>query len=303
MNQTFKSYRWLFNSRPGLVFGAIGFIIYTCGLFYFDDQWVLSLFEGNKILNGFLLGALFMLIYLIQSAIGLWGVAKLNMTAFFRKSISAFLTLTYLNGYLFQYLSLWLVFHFVLPETYDISIHNDLFFSIEHFIVLILHNFIFTFGYSMVFKDPALELLDDVLESVTYLKPIEQITSNENSIISIQTDTTADSFDLDVKSFVYARAEGNYTDVFIQNESTDIKKETKRILISKLDQQIEESGNGTSIFRTHKSYIVNLNMIDSFKGNSNGVKIYLRLNYLQEIPVSRANVSSFKTKLEDLDLV
>ena len=305
MNLKFKTYRWVLNSRAALAFGLVLAATYTTGLIYFGDQWFLSLFEGNKVVVGCTIGCLLFTGYLAQSVTGWWITKILNLETMARNSISIFIGGSMISVYLSLYIAGLVSLLAIFPNKIDLSIYNDLFFSDEHLIVILIAHYVFTFGYTLLFRDPTIEVLEVYKESTTVLKPLSEIeiAPNESSIISIKTDTAADGFELDLKSFVYARAEGNYTDVFIQNEAGDIKKETKRILISNLNQQVEDSGPATPIFRTHKSFLVNLVMIESFQGNSNGLKIFLRLNYLQEIPVSRANVSSFKNKLEDLDLV
>ena len=95
---------------------------------------------------------------------------------------------------------------------------------------------------------------------------------------------------VDSKKFIYAKSHGNYTEIFLNNEDKILKK-LERITLGNL---CDELSNNRSVLRVHKSYIVNLNEVNSVDGNSAGLK--LTLNNLPDIiiPVSRNNVGKFE---------
>ena len=112
----------------------------------------------------------------------------------------------------------------------------------------------------------------------------------ENAKIHIKTEVKADDFNLNLSSFVYAKADRNYVEIYLITDSGIVKK-LKRISIKDLDFQLNHFQN---IMRTHRSFMVNLNHLININGNAQGYKLSLR-NSENTIPVSR----SFITKLEE----
>jgi two-component system LytT family response regulator len=83
-----------------------------------------------------------------------------------------------------------------------------------------------------------------------------------------------------IEDILYCKAEGNYTEVFI--------RENRKELISKKLKDVEELINSNGFFRTHKSYLANLNCIEELVSNEGP---YLILENGVSIPVSRAKKS------------
>jgi len=113
----------------------------------------------------------------------------------------------------------------------------------------------------------------------------------ENSIsdVAVLPDNKSDN-DIDPSDFVYAKSFGNYTEIFLKTDNKIIKK-LERITLGNLFDNLSKD---KSILRVHKSYIVNINEVDSVNGNSAGLKLTLTNLPNIIIPVSRSNVEKFE---------
>ena len=103
--------------------------------------------------------------------------------------------------------------------------------------------------------------------------------------IKISINSGGDSLsDLRLSDFLCIRAEGgNYATVFWKEEAETKKKLMRLTLVGFLDQ-VEHA---KSIARCHKSFVINLDHIDTFQGNARSVTVRLKgLDF--EVPVSRS---------------
>lgn len=99
---------------------------------------------------------------------------------------------------------------------------------------------------------------------------------------------SGDQIRLTRKGFCYAQSEGNYSLLFYLVNGK-IQRKLVRLSLKNLEDQIGHE----SIFRCHRSYIINSNLIEKKEGNSQGFK--LSLNHIDgKIPVSRAYVDKIK---------
>ena len=117
--------------------------------------------------------------------------------------------------------------------------------------------------------------------------------SVENTEVFIETDTKTESFQLDINSLVFAQSQGNYIELWIKNE-IGTKPILKRLKLKDLENELQPFSN---IFRTHRSYILNIDFIENVNGNAQGYKINLK-NCKEIIPVSRNYLTAFNQKLK-----
>lgn len=95
--------------------------------------------------------------------------------------------------------------------------------------------------------------------------------------------------------FLFARASGNYVDIFYRKDDR-MYKEVFRLTLQGMLDQIGQSEN---IFQTHRSYVVNLCAIANVEGNAQGYK--LSLTEIQEaIPVSRSKIMAFNHVMNNI---
>ena len=133
---------------------------------------------------------------------------------------------------------------------------------------------------SLLFKELAEKLPKDY-NTVKYR-------STPESILHIQSEL-AESLTIKLKNFVYAKADGNYSELFYL-EHGQLKSKLLRLKINALEQQIED----LKIIRVHKSYVVNTNSSNTkLRGNAHKASLMLD-NHKLEIPVSRSAFQRLK---------
>jgi hypothetical protein len=116
-------------------------------------------------------------------------------------------------------------------------------------------------------------------------------TTSQDSLISIL-EFEVDKFNkvqLEVSHLIYVEALGNYVNVAYNLNG--FKKIAIRETISNIEQKIGESN---TIFKPHRSYLVNLQYIKKVIGDSQGLKIHLK-GYDKVIPVSRNKIKEFRS--------
>jgi len=109
-----------------------------------------------------------------------------------------------------------------------------------------------------------------------------------NTTMTIETEVKSEKFVFESHSFIYARAEGNYAEIFLKKEE-NVQKLIKRIPIKNLEMQLSAF---PFIIKTHRSILLNLNYIEKVTGNAQGYKVQLK-DCTDTIPVSRNFIQSF----------
>ena len=110
--------------------------------------------------------------------------------------------------------------------------------------------------------------------------------------IEIETELKSETFKLAVASFIFAKAEGNYIEIWTK-EGYNSKSSIKRMKLKEFEKELS---NFTEICRTHRSYLLNITYIENVKGNAQGYKIKLK-NCDEQVPVSRNYLASFNDKI------
>lgn len=112
----------------------------------------------------------------------------------------------------------------------------------------------------------------------------------EKSLIEINSQVKKEAFSLHPENLLYAKSDGNYTEIFIVQENK-IVRIIKRIPLKDFSEQL---ASATYILKVHKSFLVNLKAVDEVKGNSAGLKLTLKNLEDINIPVSRKNIPEFE---------
>ena len=116
-------------------------------------------------------------------------------------------------------------------------------------------------------------------------------TPNEGIIIELLLENNRITFHRnDLK---YVSAEGNYIALHFRNR----EKKSPRLFRATMKQINDALLGFPEFFRCHRSFIINLNAIESSKGNSQGlfIKIY---GETENIPVARPKIKPFRDKLQ-----
>ncbi len=106
--------------------------------------------------------------------------------------------------------------------------------------------------------------------------------------VLIKNEISSADFELDIKEFLFAKVESNYIDI-VTFSSDNLNKRLIRMTLKDLEDQLQPF---SFVFRTHRSYLVNLNAIASITGNAQGYQLVLKKGSVT-IPVSRANIKRF----------
>lgn len=126
-------------------------------------------------------------------------------------------------------------------------------------------------------------------EAITVAPP--QAVTKSRGPIAIEAQVKADHFELPVERLLFARAEGNYTELWLAGEP---RPWLKRLPLKELERQL---AHVPEVVRTHRSYLVNILAIQSVAGNAQGYQ----LSFAQcdhTVPVARGLIGQFREKLQ-----
>lgn len=104
----------------------------------------------------------------------------------------------------------------------------------------------------------------------------------------IQIPSGNEKYQLDMQQFLFAKVESNYTEIYIY-DGNELKKGLFRITLKELENYLKEYPH---IYKTHRSYLVNLHKITACVGNAQGYQLSLK-NYSKTVPVSRSKLNEF----------
>jgi len=112
-----------------------------------------------------------------------------------------------------------------------------------------------------------------------------------NTSITIRNSVSNEHFELKMVDYIFAKVESNYTEIFTIS-SNEINKTLIRITLKELEEQLAPVSE--SVFKTHRSYLVNLDKIVTISGNAQGYQLVLKKCSIT-VPVSRSNIAKFNT--------
>ena len=128
------------------------------------------------------------------------------------------------------------------------------------------------------------------------LSVTQQYINDVNTTVKIVTPIKEENFDLNIQTFLYAKVDSNYLEIFY-GYSNNNEKDLKRLTLKEFSDQLKPY---PFIFKTHRSYVVNLHAIESISGNAQGYELYLKNFSTRAIPVSRSKVEEFNQAYTNL---
>jgi hypothetical protein len=171
---------------------------------------------------------------------------------------------------------------------YVVSDHSH--FTFEGYVTLMMYIFVLGFSIasimSVVNQNYLLKKHHKIAEALNKNLSKESLPSPENQIEFIINKYRKIRFPLYKLFFV--EAVGNYISIIYENNG--IKKDTIRETISGIEKKVCSS---EELFRTHRSYIVNIRYIEKIIGDSQGLKIHLK-GIDTTVPVSRSRIKKFR---------
>ena len=127
------------------------------------------------------------------------------------------------------------------------------------------------------------------------LKKLTLPSTTENTQLqTIEITSGNEKLQFEIHNFLFAKVESNYTEIFLKN-NTEVSKILVRITLKELEIRLQEFSN---IYKTHRSYLVNLDKIISCSGNAQGYQLSLE-NYTNTVPVSRSKLKAFNMLFEN----
>jgi hypothetical protein len=105
------------------------------------------------------------------------------------------------------------------------------------------------------------------------------------------------SIKVDSSRFLYAESMHNYVSIHFFDAHGQAQSELLRNTLA----NILELTAGTNIVRSHRSFLVNLDLVEEVNGNAQGLKLGLSDLAEVEIPVSRAHIKQVKQHLDTLN--
>lgn len=97
---------------------------------------------------------------------------------------------------------------------------------------------------------------------------------------------------LDLHSIQYLKSEGNYLDIFYLTESRSPGKKLVRNSLRSAEELLPD----TNFWRVHRSYLVNLQHVESVSGNARDLVLEMKISGTK-IPVSRAKAKLLSEKI------
>jgi hypothetical protein len=117
---------------------------------------------------------------------------------------------------------------------------------------------------------------------------------HHHELVRILADSENDHFSVNPANLVAITASGNYVE-YHHMVNGIIKRDIRRNTISNVEAQLQGHGH---FLRTHRSWIVNLDMLEASHGNAQGYQ--LKMRQMEElIPVSRKNIAQFNAVMNE----
>jgi DNA-binding LytR/AlgR family response regulator len=138
--------------------------------------------------------------------------------------------------------------------------------------------------------------LNTALQANRELQEIQRIkfeAYTENSLTTLYSETS-ETLVFNLPDLLFVEADDNYSTVFWRN-GQGVQSKLLRANLKNIEQQLDNSFT----LRCHRSYLVNINAIDSVSGNANGYKLRIR-HTDRVIPVSRQKGKEVMEKIHHL---
>ncbi|MFN3841089.1 MAG: LytR/AlgR family response regulator transcription factor [Cyclobacteriaceae bacterium] len=138
--------------------------------------------------------------------------------------------------------------------------------------------------------------LNSALQANRELQKIQQLKtgpSKETNRITLYSETS-DTLDVNLPDLLFIEADDNYSTVFWKS-GQGIQRKLLRANLKNIENQLDNSFT----LRCHRSFLVNINAIDSVSGNANGYKLKIRDTDIV-IPVSRQKGKEVMGKIHQL---
>lgn len=146
------------------------------------------------------------------------------------------------------------------------------------------------YRFSLYFGLPVLSLIIPLFTFIRRSHIIPKLLlslSSKNQYIELTGDLSSDHIKLNVDHFFYAKAQGNYVEIYYQ-EQDERNKTLIRTTLSSIRDQIPNA------MQVHRSFLINSEKVLRIEGNSRKRKVILK-GVKNPIPVSHTYAENFKS--------
>jgi len=138
-------------------------------------------------------------------------------------------------------------------------------------------------------------LLYFILKCVAYINlekcsSIQNATNTELQILTFFGKNKGEIIKTQVNNLIYIQATGHYIQFFLRDEKNTVEIKTIRNSINEIINTIKKHD---IMFQCHRSYIINLDMVNCIEGNSQKATISLK-GIKSKIPIARGKYKYFK---------
>lgn len=136
--------------------------------------------------------------------------------------------------------------------------------------------------------------MKSMIKEAKYLTDSLVVNEKKNSpTVDIPSLSKSENVSIQPETLLLVKAVENYIEIHsIENDG--FKKEIVRTTFKSVNQAF----SGIEyIQKCHRSYLVNLNQVEEFSGNAQGLTLKFKQNFDKDVPVSRAYVKEIKLKL------
>jgi hypothetical protein len=131
-------------------------------------------------------------------------------------------------------------------------------------------------------------LLNSHFNFLNQIATKSSITKKSNSI-HINTPISGEQFEINMGTFLFAKVESNYIEI-VCSSVNGFEKLLRRMTLKEFQEQLSSF---PYVFKVHRSYLVNLQTIESISGNAQGYMLRLKNFSEPAIPVSRSKIQEF----------
>ena len=173
----------------------------------------------------------------------------------------------------------------------DIIYDNPGNWSIKYFYEEIRNTFLIGGLFALIITSINFNILLSKNRQKANLLHFESTNKDSSRKVLIKTQVKKDDLTIDVNNFLFARSQGNYSELYLENYHP--QKTLKRISLKELAEVFRPFD---FILKTHRSYLVNLKKVNHVKGNAQGYQ--LKLDHCNEtVPVARNLIKEFESKM------
>jgi hypothetical protein len=137
--------------------------------------------------------------------------------------------------------------------------------------------------------------LSDSLKQASDLNSSIKETNESHELINIPSKNKSEELRIDIHDLLAIKAVENYVELYINQKGSNPRKEVIRNSLKEIELSLNSFG---FIKKCHRSYLVNLQLVEKFSGNAQGLNLDFGNKFDFQVPVSRSYVQEIKVHLQ-----